>query len=103
MATLQEHQAKLQAKLEELLGSKNVYYQAPGRMNYPAIKYEIDDIENTHANNWTYRVSRRYKVTVIDRLPDNPVIEKLLKLPMCSYDRHYVSDNLNHDVLTLYY
>lgn len=103
MATLQEHQAKLQAKLEELLGSKNVYYQAPGRMSYPAIKYEIDDIENTHANNLTYRVSRRYKVTVIDRLPDNPVIEKLLKSPMCSYDRHYVSDNLNHDVLTLYY
>lgn len=99
MATQQE----LQAKLEELFESKNVYYQAPGRMNYPAIKYDLDDIESTHANNLTYQVSRRYKVTVIDRLPDNPVIDKLLQLPMCSYDRHYDSDNLNHDVLTLYY
>ena len=96
-------QQELQKVLEDLLGSKNVYYQAPSRMNYPAIKYEIDDIETTHANNKTYRVSRRYKVTVIDRYPDNPVIEKLLNLPMCSYDRHYVADNLNHDVLTLYY
>lgn len=99
MATQQE----LQAKLEELFESENVYYQAPGRMNYPAIKYELDDIESAHANNSTYQVSRRYKVTVIDRLPDNPVIDKLLQLPMCSYDRHYDSDNLNHDVLTLYY
>lgn len=96
-------QQQLQEKLEELFESENVYYQAPGRMNYPAIKYKIDDIENTHANNLTYRVTKRYKVTVIDRLPDNPVIEKLLQLPMCSYDRHYVDDNLNHDVLTLYY
>ena len=103
MATLQEQQAKLQVKLEELLGSKNVYYQAPGRIDYPAIKYEIDDIEATHANNSVYRTSRRYKVTVIDGLPDNPVIDKILELPMCSYDRHYVSDNLNHDVLTLYW
>lgn len=99
MGTRQE----LQKVLEDLLGSKNVYYQAPSRMNYPAIKYEIDDIETTHANNKTYRMSRRYKVTVIDRYPDNPVIEKLLNLPMCSYDRPYVADNLNHDVLTLYY
>lgn len=97
-------QEALQKKLKEMFDGGNVYYQPPGRMDYPAIRYEIDDIENTHANNLTYRVSRRYKVTVIDRLPDNPVIEKLLReMPMCSYDRHYVSDNLNHDVLTLYY
>lgn len=96
-------QQELQKVLENLFENKNVYYQAPGQMDYPAITYEIDDIENTHANNLTYRISRRYKITVIDRLPDNPVIDKLLDLPMCSYDRHYVADNLNHDVLTLYY
>ena len=29
--------------------------------------------------------------------------KKLLEMPYCSYDRQYKSDNLNHDVLTLYY
>lgn len=99
MATQQE----LQKKLEELFGSKNVYYQAPGNMKYPAIRYNLDDIETDHANDRVYRKNRRYQVIVIDRLPDNPVLDALLELPMCSYDRHYVADNLNHDVFTLYF
>lgn len=99
MATQQD----LQKKLEELFGSKNVYYQPPGKMNYPAIKYNLDDIDTDHANDRVYRKTRRYQVIVIDRLPDNPVLDALLELPMCSYDRHYVADNLNHDVFTLYY
>jgi hypothetical protein len=31
------------------------------------------------------------------------VIKKLLALPYCEYNRHYVAENLNHDVLTLYF
>ena len=29
--------------------------------------------------------------------------DELLKLPYCSYDRSYKAENLNHDVLTLYF
>lgn len=96
---------ELQAKLEELLGSKNVYYQPPEsiRMSYPAIKYSKSKIETTKANNSTYLTRIRYDITVIDKRPDNPVIKKLMKLPYCSYDRPYQADGLNHDVLTLYY
>ena len=95
----------LQAKLEELLGSKHVYYQPPETitMEYPAIVYSRDEIDKKSANNSTYLLTNRYEIIVIDRLPDNPVIEKLMKLPMCNYERPYKSDNLNHDVLTLYY
>lgn len=96
---------ELQSKLEELLGSNNVYYQSPEsvKMNYPAIRYKKTKIKPTHANNAVYLKSTCYEVTVIDQKPDNPVIDKLLELPMCSHDRHYSSNNLNHDVLTLYY
>lgn len=101
MATRQE----LQAKLEELLGSKNVYYDPPEtlKISYPAIIYYKSKIETRKANNSTYSKNTRYDITVIDRRPDNPVIDKLMELPYCSYDRPYKSDNLNHDVLSLYY
>ena len=96
---------KLQSLLEELLDSKNVYYQSPNNlsMSYPAIKYSTDDIDSKKADDKTYIITKRYKVIVISPKPDNPVIEKLLSLPMCSYDRSYKADNLYHDVLTLYY
>lgn len=96
---------ELQNKLEELLETKNVYYQPPEslKMKYPAIVYSKSNIGIRFANNAAYSYLIRYEVIVIDRKPDNSVIQELLKLPYCSYDRHYVSDNLSHDVLTLYY
>lgn len=96
---------ELQAKLEDLLGSSNVYYQPPEslKISYPAIIYSKNSITKTHADNKGYRMNTRYDITVVDRRPDHPVIQKLLDMPYCSYDRHYVSDNLNHDSLTLYF
>lgn len=95
----------LQSILEELLESHEVYYQAPEskKMEYPAIKYSKSSIKSTYANNTVYSMMDRYEIIVMSRTPDHPVIKKLLSLPYCSYDRHYVSENLNHDVLTLYF
>lgn len=95
----------LQNKLEELFGSKNVYYQPPEtiKMAYPAIKYSKTDIDSRFANDSAYRQLTRYEIVVIDREPDNPVINELLRLPYSSYDRYYKASNLNHDVLTLYF
>ena len=95
----------LHTELEEILGSKNVYYQPPEtvKMTYPAIRYSKSRIETRKAEDSIYLKNTRYEVIVIDPRPDNPVIDKLLELPHCSYDRHYKSDNLNHDALTLYY
>lgn len=96
---------ELQSKLEELLGSKNVYYQPPAsvHMAYPAIRYEKVDIDSKYANNQKYINKTLYSITVISRLPDDPVIDKILELPNSSYDRWYPSDNFNHDVIKLYY
>ncbi len=95
----------LQTKLETLLGSKNVYYQPPAsvRMNYPAIVYSRSNIENRHADDDVYMQAYFYEVIVIDEDPDSEVIENISKIPGCRFDRHYTSDNLNHDVFTLYY
>ena len=96
---------ELQVKLEQLLGSRKVYYQPPEgfKISYPAIIYSRDDIDLTHADNINYKSIKRYNVIVIDKLPDNEVIEKIFELPMSTFDRHYIADGLNHDSITLYY
>lgn len=96
---------ELQYLLEELLGSLHVYYQPPAniKMEYPAIVYSKSRIDVTRANNRAYSMNDRYEIIVIDKRPDNEVIKKLLGIPYCTHDRHYKSDNLNHDVFTLYF
>ena len=96
---------ELHSVLQELLGSSNVYYQPPEsiKMQYDAIRYTKKTIDSKYANDRKYSMIDCYEVIVISRLPDNPVIKKLLSLPYCSYDRHYVADNLHHDVLTIYW
>lgn len=100
-----EKQPELHEMLCGLLESRNAYYQPPTntQMEYPAIRYSRRDIESRYADNKIYSRMTCYELIVISNTPDHPVIEKILELPYCSYDRHYVSDNLNHDVFTLYY
>ena len=96
---------ELHSVLQELLGSSNVYYQPPEsiKMQYDAIRYSKKTVDSKYANDRKYSMIDCYEIIVISRLPDNPVIKKLLSLPYCSYDRHYVADNLHHDVLTIYW
>lgn len=95
----------LQNLLEELTGSRNVYYNAPPSMHmeYDAILYSRKDITAKFADNMMYNKMNCYEIIVISRLPDSEWVDKLLMLPYCSFDRHYRADNLYHDVLTLYY
>lgn len=95
----------LHKKLLELLGNNNVYYNPPEniKMEYPAIRYSKKNIIKKFANDSKYSQKKSYEIIVIDKLPDNNVIEKILELPYSSFDRHYKFDNLNHDVLTIYW
>lgn len=95
----------LQTILENLLGSRSVYYQPPEsvKMTYPAIRYSRKTIENRFANNLVYKQNNAYELTVIYADPDSDLPIKISNLPMCRFDRHYVADNLNHDTFTLYY
>ena len=98
------NRAFLQTKFEEILGSRNVYFQPPSsvKMQYPAIVYSRKAMSNTFADNSLYKSMTTYEVILIDKKPDSEYIEKLMRLPYCGYDRHYEADNLNHDVFTIY-
>lgn len=96
---------ELHEKLCDLLGSRNVYFQPPEsvKMRYPAIVYGRSGMQPFYANNGTYRSLTQYDLTVITDDPDSMLIEEVSALPMCRYDRHYASNNLHHDVFTIYY
>lgn len=96
---------KLQNLLESILGSRNVYYQPPEsiKIKYPAIIYSRNNIDNNFADDIVYMQNHTYQIIVIDANPDSEIVNKISKLPMCRYNRHYTSDNLNHDVFILNY
>lgn len=96
---------ELQSLLEELLGSRNVYYNPPEsfKMNYPAIKYSLSAIRKDSANNKGYLLRDNYDLIVISKESDPPVVKKLLSLPYTSLSRPYKSDNLNHYPISIFY
>lgn len=100
-----DRRLELQTVLETLLGNRNVYFQPPESMimKYPCIVYRRSRMASKFANNKLYLNKVGYLVTIIDPAPNNSVVGKILELPTCSYDREYVSKNLNHTVLNLYF
>lgn len=101
-----DRRLELQTILENILGSRNVYFQPPSntKLSYPCIVYTRSYIESKYADNAKYNTRVRYSLTLIGRSPESKqLVEELLKLPYCSYDRFYTADTLNHDTFTLYY
>lgn len=101
-----QKRAELGDRLEEILGSSNVYFEPPEtvKLNCPCIIYERSAGDTIFANNKPYRFKVRYTVTAISRKADNPIVGALaMSLPSIQYDRHFVSDNLHHDVFEVYY
>lgn len=102
-----EEEKTRREELQELLETitDHVYFQPPPsfQMTYPCIVYELNDIKTKYADNVPYDWRKQYKLTVIDRNPDNTIIDSVVSLAECRYDRHYVVDNLNHDVFVIYF
>lgn len=94
---------KLRAIMKDICGSENVYYQPPANlvMKYPCIRYERSRLTDVAADDDAYLRRTRYSVTVIDSDPDSDIVAAVWDLRYCSHDRHYISDNLNHDVFTI--
>lgn len=96
---------QLHSLLEQILGTNKVYFQPPPTlsMGYPCIVYSRSLAKTKYANNNPYNYQIGYVVTVIDANPDSLIPGKIAMLPMCSFDRHFTINNLNHDVYNLYY
>jgi hypothetical protein len=87
------------------IGGPNVYYQIPSTMTmkYPAIKYSVNTIKNNHANNMVYNQNKSYTITVMSKVVDDEIVDKISRLPKCSFDRMYVQDGIYHNVFNMYY
>lgn len=98
---------QLHEKLCTLLGSRNVYFQAPEtvKMDYPAIRYERSDIDSVEADNTKYLLNRMYRLVYISLDPDSDTMidNILMNFPHSTYVGHSVIDNLNHDTFEIYY
>ena len=83
----------------------NVYYQAPSKgMQYPCILYALEGKPAVHADNLRYVSMNQYNIKYITRTPDDPVVDTILEsFDNISFDRPYKSENLYHNVYTLYY
>ena len=96
---------QLQAALEALLGSANVYFQPPASksIEYPCIVYKRDAAVTQFANDHPYSYYKRYLVTIITEDPDSDIPDKVAALPMCTFSRHFTAKHLHHDVFNLYF
>ena len=94
---------ELQTLFEGILGSKNVYFQAPATtlMKYPAIRYSLSKIKSKRADNRRYTKETAYQVILIDKNPESQHVQSLLNIDYCKFDRAYTADNLNHFSFTI--
>lgn len=85
-------------------GDRHTYFNPlPSvRMKYPAIKYSLNNVNLTFANNGLYRTIPSFEVTLIDANPDSEYVDKILKIPYCRFNRFYVADGLNHWTFTIH-
>lgn len=100
-----DRRLNLHAMLEDVLGSNNVYFQPPEsiQMKYPCIVYKLSYYQTIYADNNPYKSKKRYQMTLIHEDPDNEIKEKLVSLPLCSFDRFFTSGLLNHYVYNIYF
>jgi hypothetical protein len=98
---------KLHEELVSLAGpSYQVYFQPPSNVeiHHPCIVYSRSSGLSTFADNRPYMHTERYQINVITKDPDDGLCNKLLEhFPMSRDERHYSSNNLHHNIISLYY
>lgn len=96
----------LQNELKQLLGSDNVYFQPTTniRMQYPCFVVKRKSGKQLAADNKNYKFDKCYSLTYISYEEDPDMVDTVVwHFPMCRYDTPFTSDNLHHDVFTLYW
>lgn len=106
MKTRLDFDAALKEFLSENYSDWRVYFQPPTnvKMEYPCVRYTKEAPKGLRADDSLYLKFRKYSVTAIHRNPDCNIGEELMEyFEHCSYENRYVTDNLYHEVLTIYY
>lgn len=73
------------------------------QISYPAIVYEMDRADTKFADDLPFSVTKQYSVQLISQNPDEILFDALAALPMCAHERHFVADNLNHEVFNIFF
>lgn len=99
--------SQLQEILQEIMGPNHkVYYQPPEnlKLSYPCIVYERSNGLSQFADDIPYKTSKRYAVTLMCKTADNDLyVDKLMELPMCTFDREFKSEGIVHSVFNIYF
>ena len=105
-------------ELMNLLGTDKVYFQTSSDagsnddqpyiftgIEYPCFIMERVTAYQPRANDRNYLFRPGYQVTYINQdEPDPEMLEIVMQhFAHVAYQRHYVSDNLHHDVFMIYY
>ena len=97
----------LQAILQEIMGDDGkAYFQPPENLKlyYPCIVFDRSGARITRADNISYRTTKSYTITLITKSADNDkYLDKLLELPMLTFDREFITDGLVHEVFNIYF
>lgn len=94
----------LHAELKTLC--QNVYFNPPESLKliYPCIVYSQEPPNVRKADNKRYIVTNRWQLMVISPEVDYGLADQIAEhFDMCSIDRLFKSDGLQHWSLTLYY
>ena len=85
-------------------GITKLYFQKPPskEMVYPCIVYTLNGLKTFHADNRVYLNVPQYTVTHITEDPDDEAFDDLVNFPYSSFDRHFTSDGLHHNVFTIF-
>lgn len=97
---------KLVLELRSLLDTNFVYYQPPEsvKIHYPCVIIKRARPFTLYANNHNYHRRQLFELTVIDKDPDSPYIAAIADhYEYCRVANHFTKDDLNHDVIELYY
>lgn len=100
-----DRRLELDALLRNVLGNNHTYFEPPTNltMEYPCIRYSRSHMDAIYANNNTYLKNKRYELILIYEDADDDLPDKLMDELTVTHDRHYVTDDLHHDVFTMYF
>ncbi len=104
---MEQQWERLRKKLLGVTELSKCYYDPPAsiRMTYPCIIFNLSSNHVRYADNGTYKSRLRWNVTIVDPVSTNgeKYIALMTSLPYCTFDRHYVTDNLHHYTFVIYY
>ena len=97
---------ELQSKLEDILGSENVYFQPSEslKLKYPCIVYDLENTDVQRADNKAYMTMNRYHIKHIFKALSNEKKDDLLNnFMMIEHNNRMKAEGLYNDDFTLYF